>query len=302
MREKKIRSLEKLDLRSLPLWLATKQKDLSKSSFRQYKAALTAYLEQVGNEEALQAIEMLYEMGSADSKKKGTQTSSKKLKRFRSDDVKRYDAWLAANPHLKWSQLARSWLLAGLITGLRPIEWADAEMLEVDGEPALRVVNAKQTQGRAHGYDRILLLGSLGIEYLAALERHIDLVQRAVRACSGYEHMYNALRLFVHHTVRRCWTRRAQYPTLYSLRHQFSANLKSAGYSRAEIAALMGHGSDATAGFHYGKKLAGEETDYRIIALPADVARVRAKAKTRPATAEQKKKAKPVKKFKPDSE
>lgn len=104
-----------------------------------------------------------------------------------------------------------------------------------------------------NSYDRILLLGSLDIAYIAAIEQHITLVQRATAAYGGYAHMYNALRFFIRNSVRRCWTRRAQYPTLYSLRHQFSSNLKIAGYSRGEIAALMGHGSDATAGFHYGK-------------------------------------------------
>ena len=45
--------------------------------------------------------------------------------------------------------------------------------------------------------------------------------------------------------------------TLYSARHQFAADAKAAGLSKAEIAALMGHRSIETAGEHYGRRSAG---------------------------------------------
>lgn len=46
--------------------------------------------------------------------------------------------------------------------------------------------------------------------------------------------------------------------TLYTARHQFSANAKSSdGLTRTEIAALMGHASIYTAGEHYGKRRSG---------------------------------------------
>lgn len=279
LKEKRYRSIEELDLRSLPLWLANKKKELSKSSFRQYKAALLHYLGQVVTEEAAQAIDMLDDMSSAGSKKKGSHTSAKKLKRFKSKDIQRYDTWLVNNAHLKWSTLVRSWLVAGLITGLRPIEWLDAEVLDVDDEQGLRVINAKQTHGRAHGYDRILLLGHISLKLRVAIEHHIFLVQQAVQNVGDHVKFYAAISSFVTYTVRCCWARRAKYPTLYSLRHQCSANLKKAGYSKAEIAAIMGHATDATAGSHYAKKVSGEEIPYHIVPLPANVEKVRAKAR-----------------------
>ena len=45
--------------------------------------------------------------------------------------------------------------------------------------------------------------------------------------------------------------------TLYTARHQFSANAKSDGLSKEEVAALMGHASIYTAGEHYGKRRGG---------------------------------------------
>jgi len=45
--------------------------------------------------------------------------------------------------------------------------------------------------------------------------------------------------------------------TLYTARHPFSANAKSDGLTREEVAALMGHASIYTAGTHYGKRRSG---------------------------------------------
>ena len=54
-----------------------------------------------------------------------------------------------------------------------------------------------------------------------------------------------------------CKTRNGNV-TLYTARHQFSANAKSSdGLTRTEIAALMGHASIYTAGEHYGKRRSG---------------------------------------------
>lgn len=44
--------------------------------------------------------------------------------------------------------------------------------------------------------------------------------------------------------------------TLYTARHQFSANMKNI-LSKDQVADLMGHSSNETAGLHYGKKRSG---------------------------------------------
>jgi len=76
------------------------------------------------------------------------------------------------------------------------------------------------------------------------------------------------------------WPKRTSHATLYSMRHQFSANAKASGFTREEIAALMGHAVDTTATQHYGKKTAG----YEMITVrpdPAEVARIRSVFKGR---------------------
>ena len=73
--------------------------------------------------------------------------------------------------------------------------------------------------------------------------------------------------------TRKCLGKRASYPTLYSLRHQFAANAKSS-YTQSEVAALMGHGVDVTATIHYGRRASGQGA-LKVAPLPAQVATVR---------------------------
>jgi hypothetical protein len=82
--------------------------------------------------------------------------------------------------------------------------------------------------------------------------------------------------------VRKRWPNRDSHITLYSLRHQFSANAKASGFTRLEIAAMMGHAVDDTAVVHYGRKRSGFDL-VRISPDPADVARVKAVYTGRPA-------------------
>ena len=62
--------------------------------------------------------------------------------------------------------------------------------------------------------------------------------------------------------------------SLYSLRHQFSANAKMSGFTREEIAALMGHVVDDTATVHYAKKRSGHSV-CMVMADPEEVKRIR---------------------------
>jgi integrase len=86
--------------------------------------------------------------------------------------------------------------------------------------------------------------------------------------------------------TRRLWPpegRRTRWPTLYSLRHQIAADAKQSGGSKAEVAALMGHASDETAGRHYGRRVSGQRR-LKVQPSAADVATVRPRARTTPFT------------------
>ena len=98
---------------------------------------------------------------------------------------------------------------------------------------------------------------------------------------AGVDHAELQLRLgdYMKYATRRCFGKRGKYPSLYSLRHQFSADAKGSGFTKAEVAALLGHGSDATAGTHYARGVSGESA-VRVAPVASQVLSVRAKAKT----------------------
>jgi integrase len=72
-----------------------------------------------------------------------------------------------------------------------------------------------------------------------------------------FEQYYMRCRKALQRACRQIWPRRESHITLYSGRHQFCANLKAVGRSRAEVAYAMGHGSEETAAAHYGKRRSG---------------------------------------------
>ncbi len=67
------------------------------------------------------------------------------------------------------------------------------------------------------------------------------------------------------------WPRRERLPTLYTLRHQMGAGLKSSGLPPEEVAAVMGHQSTASASV-YGYKVSGRGS---VKPTGATVAKVR---------------------------
>ena len=88
---------------------------------------------------------------------------------------------------------------------------------------------------------------------------------------------YNGVRLTIHRIVRDIFPNRRKYPSLYSTRHQFAANLKAAEFTKCEIAALMGHAVDTTATMHYGRKRHGSGS-FGVKPAADEVARIRVRS------------------------
>ena len=69
--------------------------------------------------------------------------------------------------------------------------------------------------------------------------------------------------------------------SLYTLRHHAIATLKKSGYTRQEIAAIVNHASDRTAGEKYGKARTGSRRARKRLQIdPARIALVRTTART----------------------
>ena len=272
-KELSIPDYENLDVRQFVVWLSEKKSSIARTTWRQYKSAIVYYLENHNDVQAsIEALEYLKEITSVGALTNTERTSSLKLKKVSYDDWQKLDNYLS-NKNKKWHEQLRMWLRASIITGLRPVEWRNAIMFQHNGMPALKIQNAKITNGRGHGPTRTLLLQELNDDDLKAIKGHLNNVRTFI-GMDEYDYFYKGCAIALYKACRKCWPKRKKHITLYSTRHQFSANAKSSGFSTIEVAAMMGHAVDITATVHYGRKLAGNEA-LSVAPLEEDVSRVR---------------------------
>jgi hypothetical protein len=246
--------------------------DWSQSTARLYRAALVFVFEENGGAEVEDAKAILYHRDSDDEwrmqelerirqariarKRRGAlRTSAQKVKRFSREDVET----LFAELRKSWSQWARPvevWFAAGMITGLRPVEWMNAEIIATEsGQPALFVKNAKHSNGRSHGPGRTLVLDKASEHEMSIIREQLKMIG-AAKGIGQFEHHYTECRRLLNRVADRLWPKRLKHPTLYTARHIFSADAKSA-LGKIEVAALMSHSSTETAGTHYAPRWSG---------------------------------------------
>lgn len=273
-RELFLKSSDNLDVRQFASWLAGIKSTINHSSWRQYKSAVLYFLEQYQQDPiaAQEAIEFLKHEFSNGTVKFTNKTSSLKLKKIRIDDWNKLEQFLTTKTH-KWNLPVLAWLRSAIITGLRPIEWKNARFDTLEGEPVLKIKNAKKTNNRAHGETRTLLLRNVGADDIATIREHLNNI-RIFNEMGDYDSFYRSCTLALQRANKSCWPRRKKHITLYSARHQFTANAKSSGINRTEIAAMMGHAVDTTAHEHYAKSQSGNEY-MSVMPLQSDVANVR---------------------------
>lgn len=256
---------------------------LSRATWRQYKASLLYVLKDersaIVNGAAAQerdlAIQALLAAPQSGALAHSDKTSGRKLKAFPDADFQAIVAYLTqmVGHHRRANQLL-TWLKAGRLVGARPSEWRSAGLIEVHGVPAIRFGNAKATNGRANGPTRTLLLRDATPEDLQDLHDMLEmLVGQETDPGYDFEADVRLLGDYMRVVTRRVLGKRARYPTLYSLRHQLAADAKTT-LTQLEVAAVMGHGSDATAGRHYGRRAVGQGPA-KVTPVGAEVATVR---------------------------
>lgn len=265
---------------------------ITRATWRQYKAALQYVLEEerqsatdgVVVEELTIASAALQNESQSGCLKGSRRSSGNKQKAFPDADFEAIESFLkqaidTRRPHKKAMALL-TWLRAGRIVGVRPSEWRSAGLIEVDGRRAIRFGNAKTTNGRGNGASRTLMLDSATDKDIEHLDDMLYmLVQQDKEEDYDFDRELKLLSTFMWRVTRRCLGKRTRYPTLYSLRHQFAADAKLS-QTQAEIAALMGHASDATATVHYGRRAAGQKS-LKVSALATQVDTVRKSHKSR---------------------
>ena len=147
------------------------------------------------------------------------------------------------------------------MTGARPCELAG---ITVDGR-RIRIPGAKHSHGGLRGADR----------ELEASQEFCDLVRNALEAFHKEDRSLDSIRMAIHEVAKRIFPR-GRIPSMYTLRHQFGANLKASGASRRQMAYVMGHQATDSIG-RYGDKRFGRAEAVQVKpAEGADLSRIRA--------------------------
>jgi hypothetical protein len=189
-------------------------------------------------------------------KKWGNRTSSLKAKKIDMDEllcaVKQ-----SINMRGKWIKQGMRWMLVNVLVGLRPCEWRHASITKVNGRLTLVVKNAKHTFQRSNGEARHLDISGLRAIELRWIRTHLRSIDEFVRDDGKWQQYYEAIRKTIRRVMRKLFPFKKKYPSMYSTRHQFAANAKFYGFSKTQVAALLGHAVDTTAAEHYGRKKHG---------------------------------------------
>ncbi|HHJ3080191.1 TPA: hypothetical protein ACPVZG_004042 [Vibrio parahaemolyticus] len=233
---------------------------VSKHTWRYYRASLRHYAETLHESRKLSStdlsliIKLLKETNGSDLKY--NRTSAQKKKYINDDELITLTEALDSSKS-KYAKTLKGWLHANCLVGLRPCEWQNTEVVSKDGKIALMVINAKATNGRSHGKTRIIYLNHLP-DRLRTLVINFSKHMRRLAEDGKYNDVYSGCRRLLQELNKRLWKQRKKNITLYSSRHQFSADLKKSGASLTDIAYLMGHYSTETATSHYGKRRYGK--------------------------------------------
>lgn len=173
-----------------------------------------------------------------------------------------------------WKHLALT-LRANNLAGLRPCEWEHAVCVVDDGEIHLIVENAKRTHGRSHGKNRTLRF-PLEKSIFDCLSSKIRLTKEVVSGVSGItiKNYNKKLATYLLRANNKVFGPNKSTIALYSTRHQLCASLKKSGASKAQVAAIFGHGSTETASRSYAKARYGRGGGHQPKAANDDVERV----------------------------
>lgn len=286
---------EKLDPSHLVSHLLADKSTLSMSSWRQYKAAVLFVLKQRFGHDEL-TIEVLENESSRGLPRTGKQTSASKKKHI---SIEVLDAVLAKllereQQGYRNARLMRLFAQHTQLVGLRPNEWITAEIERRGTSNVLVVRNSKNSNGRANGESRSIILEKLSATEIRGIKETIATFHLEISSAGlgplDEEYQIKALLQRMRYELRssiaavliplgeRHGVKKArqmlQGLTPYSWRHQFFADCKLTFDDPAIIAALGGHSSTETAFEHYGKRRNGT-TAVRVVPTQESLAAVR---------------------------
>lgn len=252
-------------------WLHQKSDEWMPATWRQYKSALIRHFVYYGTEDYIEMLRGLEKKPIKPDFRKSNRTSRQKQKRFSHDELTLIIEELTKR-RTRYASILANWLYVGILTGVRPIEWHESEVILNENGCFLSVKNAKYSQRRSNGEFRTLELTSMASDEIGAIQKQVSLLSGIDQ--DEYTLMQKSCADLMYRVCRKLWPNKNKYPTLYSTRHQFSANAKKSRYDLKEVAALMGHAVEDTATLHYGKKRDGQD-HVRVSPLASEVETVR---------------------------
>lgn len=241
-----------------------------------YRAAIRTF---VNDPHALRQLSTMKAVSRKTLTKKTTSLRAKSLSQTEVDTLSDYaHKQEEADARSRYGSPTVMWLRATLLTGLRPGEWADAEISSASN--TLVVANNKLS--KCTGFDwpsRVIPLDHLDAREVTYIQDFLDItndIKKLDPALSEHENFQkfrDSCSHWLNRASRHLFKWRKLHITLMSARHQFIANLKAGGYSPVEIAYLVGHGNDLRAFESYGRTSSGVK-DIFLPAIPDEAADV----------------------------
>ena len=280
-------SPEEIHVAAVALWLVQVVSSLSHSAYRQYRAAIHQEMRDLWDATAIAldeveliAASMLLTRGKGEpspyAPRRPFRTSAGRAKGIgQAKAASLAERAAAYNRHA--GQNLADCLTFGPELGLRISEWPGAVL-----EGALLTIPCGKysiENARAIAPYRTLALHWEANE-LARLDQFLQRLHSDIRAASGRGDLVMRRMGCLLRNIRN--DEGAPRITLKTLRHQYTANLRAAGYSREERAAALGHAAADTSDEHYGKRNRGWRRLRRWIEIPKELTnRVRPGAKTK---------------------
>ncbi len=281
-------SVEATTVADVARWLVKTASTLRASSYRQYRAAIQQELRDLwdANKISLDGVEriaasMILSRGPGASSPYAPMRSPLRTSAGRAKSIAQHKAvalsgFAAARKSTAGRNLADR-LRFGPKFGLRSFEWLGAELEGANLK--VRCGKFSIPNGRGIAEYRTLSAQDLDADELAGLTEFLERLRSEMRAANGRGDLVLRRQSYLLRAIRDM--AHAPRVTLRTGRHQFTANMRKAGYSPEERAAALGHASADTSDDHYGKPNRGWKGLRRWIELPTDLTqRVRPGAKT----------------------
>lgn len=262
-----------------------KDKMYEQNTWRKQRAEMKHYAEVNGYQNMVQAINKLprQKIENPKRKKAKIRTKYKFIPEKIYDEIKRE----CLKKTTSFATTIINWIDATIITGIRPMEWISVKMATQKTTnngteyPVLRIKNAKNTNGRTFGEYRHIVLTDINPHDMKAILHMVEIVKQIRQNNKpeawekAWKRVYNQHRKALYKINLKIRPTAKKVVTIYSARHQFTADCKANEVSEFEIAALMGHGSIDTHAKHYGKKHLGSKGSFRVNAPKQNIKKLK---------------------------